>query len=322
MRSDANPVNRAGAVSPTISKLEPFRASDISNGIYADEVDQLGRVWYHIPNLGPKFCDAVRKYSIIANFKEAHVIARKRSKESECMWVGIVGDPATYTTGSKRHLIEFMMRNPGLNIDQSGRRQHTRIRTNKASNPLKKRRKKRRRMPFTSSRSDSSDVSSANDTQSKHRSRNLGADKGVTPDDLNVMSESDEESSAMSTTPSVLSIERQESGQYGFSVRDMTSASPPPPNEPRQKQSLFTLPHPSSYSSQPRSDWFDSVLRDPTLFALREPPMPSPESAKTCTLSRLSFNYPPHPASPVVPSVPRKYSVEDLNELLVKSDVI
>ena len=310
-----------------VGKLEPFRASDLSNGIYADGSDPLGRVWYHIPNLGPKFCDAVRKYSIIANFREAHVIARKRSKESECMWVGIVGDPAAYTTGSKRHLIEFMMRNPGLNVDQSNRRQQSRMRSSKNSNPLKKRRRKRRRLPFTSSRSESSEGSSLDTLQRARVAENKesGADahaSGATTLDHSRQSGSDDESSQLSTTPSIISMDRQGSGQYGFNVREPANASSPVflPVQPRPR--LFHLPHSavqtmSNTGDYYRRDWFDPVYNDPLLRIMREPPIPSPDSGKVLILSELD-DASPRQLSPVL-RTQRKYSVEDLNELLMQS---
>lgn len=318
LRLDSGSSGRVNASGVGIGKLEPFHASDISNGIFADDEDPLGRVWYHIPNLGPKFCDAVRKYSIIANFREAHVVARKKSKESECMWIGIVGDPAEYTTGSKRHLIDFMLRNPGINLDTSAnRRNQSRLRTNKSANPLKKRRRKRRRIPYAGIRIDSGEISSLDrklhdDTTDVNRA---GSGESVSQSESY---DDDDASSLMSTTPSVISIDRQASGQYGFGVRDLVGASPPIPNSLSQSDTrlkTFTLPPSTSTSNtQDRGDWLDSVDSEPHLFALREPPLPSPEAAKGFSLSRID------PPSPVVRAV-RKYSVEDLNELLVKSEL-
>ena len=299
-----------------IGKLEPFHASDISNGVFTDDDDPLGRVWYHIPNLGPKFCDAVRKYSIIANFREAHVVARKKSKESECMWIGIVGDPAEYTTGSKRHLIDFMLRNPGISLEQSAnRRNQSRMRTNKSANPLKKRRRKRRRLPYSGIRIDSGESSSI---ERKHADDSVDPNRTASGGSVS-HSESydDDDSSLMSTTPSVLSMDRQASGQYGFGVRDMMSVSPPVPptlSIPEPGVKSYTLPPPTSTAAPTdRGDWLDSMENEPHLFALREPPLPSPEPGKSFSSHRRDS------PSPFMQPV-RKYSVEDLNELLVRSE--
>lgn len=303
------------------SKLEPFRVSDMSNGIFADTTDPLGRVWYHIPNLGPKFCDAVRKYSIIANYREAHVVARKRSKESQCMWVGIVGDPAEYTTGSKRHLIDFLLRNPGMNLEQSGgKRNQSRSRTLRALNPLKKRRRRRRRIHITESRAESSEGSSLENrniygenipecNEQDGKSKLSQRDAEISSEDV------EDDSSLVSTSPSVIPVERQGSGEFAFDVRDQTNSSPALPNSqaPKPKLKEFALPYASSHKSHAsRGDWLDAANRDPTFFALREPPMPSPNGPKVFGFIR---NEPP---SPFV-QTSRKYSVEDLNDLLAKS---
>ena len=302
------------------SKLEPFRKSDLSKGVFADESDQLGRVWYHIPNLGPKFCDAVRKYSIVANYREAHVVARKRSKESLCMWVGIVGDPAGYTTGSKRHLIEFLLRNPGMNLDQSGsKRSQTRVRTIKTNNPLKKRRPGRRSIRLTSSHGELSEGSSLEYRNSNTENMRLcerrdSQCKVFDREDENSNEVTDDESSQVSTTPSIISIERQGSGGFGFDAAEPTSSSPPIPIVRGRKLKEYALPYAYSHSNMTsnRGDWLDTASRDPTFFALREPPMPSPDAKRMFSFAK---NDPP---SPVVQPY-RIYSVEDLNDLLVKS---
>jgi hypothetical protein len=302
--------------STNIGKLEPFLSTDLSNGIYADPSDPLGRVWYHIPNLGPKFCDAVRKYSIIANFREAHVIARKRSKESECMWVGIVGDPASYTTGSKRHLIDLMLRNPGVSIPQSGRRQQVRTRQTKPHGQLKKRRRKRRRTALSNSQSSEVSPSEGLIGSQRRKGLNLGVQsaRSVTDDRISGSPSGEDESSRLSTTPSVMSVDRQRSGQYGFHVRDISNVSPPPLRaHANLKPNLFSLPNPTSYSGPVLEDWIDSVNRDPALFALREIPLPSPEAGKILYVR-------PNPPSPTLQTAVRKYSVEDLNELLKQCD--
>ena len=310
--SDIAPSGKSYAQSVSLTKLEPFQPTDLSNGIYADANDPLGRVWYHIPNLGPKFCDAVRKYSIIANFREAHVIARKRSKESECMWVGIVGDPASYTTGSKRHLIDLMLRNPGVNIPPTGRRQHVRSRQSKPHGQLKKRRRKRRRT--TLSTGNSSEVSQS-ECVIGHRTHNDGISsmRCMIDDRASGSPSAEDESSRLSTTPSVMSFERQRSGQYGFHVREISGTSPPLGTESRPRPKFLTLPNPTSYAGPVLEDWIDSVNRDPALFALREIPLPSPEASKIIYIQ-------PNPPSPALQPTLRKYSVEDLNELLKQSD--
>jgi hypothetical protein len=305
------------------NKLEPYRSTDLSKGIYVDEGDSLGRVWYHIPNLGPKFCDAVRKYSVVANFREAHVIARKKSKESECMWVGIVGDPAEYTTGSKRHVIEFMLRNPGMSMESgSSRRQQSRARATKLINPLKKRRRKKRRGTSLSIRIDMSQSRKGHIPEAESVNQLSGTD--ILSSDLGNASESEsnDSSSQMSTTPSLLSVERQKSGNYGFSVREPL-VSPQPISATVQGSSvdmnlkLHALPQPTGTlnGSLNINDWLDALNSDPNTFALRDPLLASPEAGKSFSLNKS----PVQPPSPEV-RVFRKYSVEDLNLLLHNSE--
>jgi len=346
------------------SKLEPFRVTDIANGVYADESDPLGRAWYHIPNLGAKFCDAVRKYSIVANYREAHVIARKKSKDSECMWIGIVGDPASYTTGSKRHLIDLMLRNPGQSFDNSSRRHHAKVRSNRTSVAGKRRKRRRRRFQFPpgDSRNESEGShGTANQPGRIHKNRTgLNREKPGSGDDDEHDSVMDEDadsfSSQLSTTPSVLSMDQQVSNSYDFAVRETVGNASPPPHEltyfKRPAMNRFGLPHSASaglsintsYSHNDKGVWgFDSVYKDPVLYALREPPLPSPEAGRMFYLSRfdngnivtsnpqhqsymLSANGMPRPRSPTISSTSynttnvRKYSVADLNELLISSD--
>jgi hypothetical protein len=342
------------------SKLEPFKATDISNGTYADESDPLGRTWYHIPNLGAKFCDAVRKYSIVANYREAHVIARKKSKESECMWIGIVGDPATYTTGSKRHLIDMMLRNPGQSFDNGIRRQSSKVRVNRAVPTCKRRKRRRRRYPFLSdSRNETESSNSGSvtrrDTEARARSvlqrteavRNQPTEEHSNGEDEDSV---DLPSSPSSSTPSVLSMDQQVSNSFDFQVRDMIGSPPSRSNGNAKvhtvgKLSKFKLPGGttslsinSATTTVPDRDWeFNSVYRDPVLYALKEPPLPSPDAGKVFTFNRCDSRlisagarhchnpYPPgHPRSPRLlmsgQDVVRKYSVSDLNELLVSSD--
>jgi len=318
VRIDGESADRHVLASLAAPKLDPFRPTDLPRGVFADASDSLGRVWYHIPNLGPKFCDAVRKYSVVANFREAHVIARKKSKDSECMWIGIVGDPAEYTTGSKRHIIEFMFRNPGLALDQSAnRRAHTRIRTNKTINPLKKRRRKRRRPVFPILKTDSS-------------CGGLSLEERVSPQDdtaepTDSLSEAgssadDDISSHTSSTPSMIAIDRQVSGQYGFGLREAAS-SPLLPLAPAnitasEAKSKLNLPPATSILSLERGgDWLDTIHTGAHFYMLREPPVPSPEARKTFSLHKS--NEPPSPEVKVV----RKYSVEDLNQLLTTSEL-
>ena len=341
------------------SKLEPFKTTDISNGIYADESDPLGRTWYHIPNLGAKFCDAVRKYSIIANYREAHVIARKKSKDSECMWIGIVGDPATYTTGSKRHLIDMMLRNPGQSFDGGSRRHHAKIRTNRTTTAGKRRKRRRRRYPFLSdsrNESESSNSISAPRRGPDGRSRSrrstpaLEEDQAMDevtnaePDDSGELS-----STPVSSTPSVLSMDHQVSNPFDFHIRE-TVSSPPTRGPGLSRQHMnprlakFNLPEPTNTLNintdqvpAPERDWgFVSVYRDPVQYALREPPLPSPDAGKVFSFNRMESRptpsisklnqptYPVHPRSPTVNTMGhsgiRKYSVSDLNDLLVSAD--
>jgi hypothetical protein len=304
-----------------MNKLEPFRSSDLAKGIYVDDADQLGRVWYHIPNLGPKFCDAVRKYSVVANFREAHVIARKKSKESECMWVGIVGDPGEYTTGSKRHVIEFMLRNPGAATEQAqNRRAQTRSRATKLANPLKKRRRKKRRGSVLSIRVDSS-TSSKSPNEQECVALPIGSDRNsLAADNQRIASEDDESSSQMSTTPSLLSVERQPSGNYAFGVSENTASPQPSPSSiavssDASKLKFYSLPRPTStsYRATRQDDWLGNLISDKNTFALRDPQLSSPEGMKPFS-SKLA--YPPSPEIRVV----RKYSVEDLNVLLSNSE--
>jgi len=340
------------------SKLEPFKTTDISNGIYADESDPLGRTWYHIPNLGAKFCDAVRKYSIVANYREAHVIARKKSKDSECMWIGIVGDPATYTTGSKRHIIDMMLRNPGQSFDGGTRRHHAKIRTNRTAAAGKRRKRRRRRYPFLSDSRNETESSNSDSATRRIPDSRIRSGR-ATPEldgDLPMDEVSDVEhedsgansSSPASSTPSVLSMDQQVSNPFDFHIRD--TVSPPPARLPANAKpqviprlAKFTLPDSTNMlnvnTDAPHAlerDWeFVSVYRDPVQYALREPPLPSPDSGRVFSFNRLDsrttpsatrarHHQPVHPKSPTVNTSShtgiRKYSVTDLNELLVSSD--
>ena len=256
----------------------------------------------------------------MVNLREASVIARKKSKDSECMWLGIVGDPADYTTGSKRHIIEFMLRNPGITLEHSlNRRNSSRVRINKNLNPLKKRRRKRRRPTYQAVKSDVSGASSDSGKQQiDGSSGHIDAFSGSSFSD----SETDNISSESSITPSMISVDRQTSGQYGFGFRD-TTGSPPPPvsvaiaNANDSRQSQLTLPPASSTISVDQvGDWFDSINKGAYTFVLREPHLTSPEAAKQFSFSRSL--QPPSPEIKVV----RKYSIEDLNQLLAESDVI
>lgn len=313
------------------SRLDPFRATDITSGIYADASDALGRVWYHIPNLGPKFCDAVRKYSIVANYREAHVIARKKSKDSECMWIGIVGDPASYTTGSKRHIIDLMLRNPGQTFDQSARRQQGRVRSTRTSLSGKRRKRRRRRFPFNSESRNESEGSAADAANMEGVSEK--------PDDAGNSNETDADSSQLSSTPSSLSLENQVPNVYGFSLREPNMS--PPSSVQLQvhgalmtARSRFALPTPKNLSVQTECherDWhFTPLYDDPAMYAFREPPLPSPEPGKSFMLAKsgVSGRGVGHNSSsqkqvlsPLVSTaLHRRYSVADLNELLVISD--
>ena len=158
-------------------------------------------------------------------------------------------------------------------------------------------------------------------------------------------------SSPSSSTPSVLSMDQQVSNSFDFQVRDMIGS-------PRQsrlsgdakvhsiaKLSKFKLPDAtgtlsinSATTPAVDRDWdFNSVYRDPVLYALREPPLPSPDAGKVFSFKRcdsrlqsavVKQSYNPvhlaHPRSPRVSTstqdVARKYTVTDLNELLVSAD--
>jgi hypothetical protein len=322
-RSGRDPIEQHALATLCPSKLEPFRSTDMANGIYADDSDPLGRVWYHIPNLGPKFCDAVRKYSVVASFREANVIARKKSKDSDCMWVGIVGDPGDYTTGSKRHIIEFMCRNPGIAIDHTtNRRSHARSRTNKIMNPLKKRRRKRRRVVLPGTKCSTSGLLILTDDRPSTQTG-----PSVSSESLSEISssdgEKDEESSLSSGTPSMLNMDRQASGTFGFHERDAL-VSPQSavythikPSGSRLKR--FAIPQPLSTQLSGRpTDWLDTIHTGPHFFMLRDPQLPSPESSKTTGKPRA------HPVllSPEIKAISafRRYTVEDLNQLLHSSE--
>jgi hypothetical protein len=56
IRSDINSTDKAALISLANAKLGPFRQTNLGAGIYADDNDPLGRVWYHIPNLGARVC--------------------------------------------------------------------------------------------------------------------------------------------------------------------------------------------------------------------------------------------------------------------------
>jgi hypothetical protein len=158
----------------------------------------------------------------------------------------------------------------------------------------------------------------------------------------------DSSASQLSTTPSVLSMDQQISNPYDFSLREMANASPHPYEYTGNKERLLNrcgLPHASSslsintaHNPYDKGVWgFDSVYKDPVLYALREPPLPSPEAGRMFHLSRFdvgstSYQQPQQPSAflrPRSPTVyapgnsaagPRKYSVADLNELLLSSD--
>ena len=73
------------------------------DGVYRDESDPDERSWYHIPNFGRKFFDALRKYYMVReNGQEIRVAIKRPDKDSFCTWVGIVGHPRHYSTGGKR----------------------------------------------------------------------------------------------------------------------------------------------------------------------------------------------------------------------------
>ena len=73
------------------------------DGVYKDESDPDERTWYHIPNFGRKFFDALRKYYMVReNGQEIRVSIKRPDKDSYCTWVGIVGHPRHYSTGGKR----------------------------------------------------------------------------------------------------------------------------------------------------------------------------------------------------------------------------
>ncbi len=146
-------------------------------------------------------------------------------------------------------------------------------------------------------------------------------------------------------------MDQQVSNSFDFQVRDMIGS-------PRQsrlsgdakvhsiaKLSKFKLPDAtgtlsinSATTPAVDRDWdFNSVYRDPVLYALREPPLPSPDAGKVFSFKRcdsrlqsavVKQSYNPvhlaHPRSPRVSTstqdVARKYTVTDLNELLVSAD--
>ena len=72
-------------------------------GVYHDDSDSEGRTWYHVPNFGRKFFDALRKYyTVRENGREIRVAIKRPEKDSYCTWIGIVGHPRHYSTGGKR----------------------------------------------------------------------------------------------------------------------------------------------------------------------------------------------------------------------------
>ena len=79
---------------------EPQHAPD---GVFKDMHDPEERTWFHIPNFGRKFFDALRKYYMVTDSgQEIRVAIKRPDKESCCTWVGIVGNPRHYSTGGKR----------------------------------------------------------------------------------------------------------------------------------------------------------------------------------------------------------------------------
>ena len=299
----------------------------MNKGVHADETDTLGRVWYHIPNLGPKFCDAVRKYSIVANYREAHVIARKKSKDSECMWVGIVGDPASYTTGSKRHIIDMMIRDPEQ-VMASAQKRGSKIRSKNVAGS--KRRKRRRRHSSIILDSDSSNHTAIE----VNRKSNCGVnyfEKGGTA--------SDQESSSngSSRSMSVLSKENSDSEcpPFGFAVRESSPVCVGFTDNKAKLGDRSFLPPTTAYTltvntDTTHSDWLDTLESDPSLYALREPPLPSPENGWLCNFSKYDgcislSNTSTRMPTPVTNNnlhqfTVRRYSVADLNEMLVHAD--
>jgi len=73
------------------------------DGVFKDMHDPEERTWFHIPNFGRKFFDALRKYYMVTDSgQEIRVAIKRPDKESFCTWVGIVGNPRHYSTGGKR----------------------------------------------------------------------------------------------------------------------------------------------------------------------------------------------------------------------------
>ena len=97
---------RIGPIRKTPRK--PFRMYEDESrkapeGVYYDENDSEGRTWYHVPNFGRKFFDALRKYyTVQENGREIRVAIKRPEKDSFCTWIGIVGHPRNYSTGGKR----------------------------------------------------------------------------------------------------------------------------------------------------------------------------------------------------------------------------
>jgi hypothetical protein len=238
------------------------------------------------------------------------------------MWIGICGDPSEYSTGSKRHIIEFMLRNPGIALDQSSNRRNTsRLRTSKSMNPLKKRRRKRRRPTIAVAKANVSESSPEYSTGQPDQSH--GSLDGMSGTTSPADSEYDNVSSESSGTPSMISIERQTSGHFNFGLRDTAGSPPPPPvaitvpNQSEGQGQISVLPTASSTLAIDQvGDWFDSINTGRYMFVLREPHLVSPEGAKAFTFSRTL-----QPASPEI-KIARKYSLDDLNKLLAESEII
>jgi hypothetical protein len=78
---------------------DPQQLRYVPSGVFTSE----SRTWYHVPNFGRKFFDALRKYYIVeSDGTESRVVIKRPEKDSYCTWVGITGNPRNYSTGGKR----------------------------------------------------------------------------------------------------------------------------------------------------------------------------------------------------------------------------
>lgn len=95
---------RVGSDSLLASDVEMEEFVAASPGFVPDGIYREGdRAWYHVPNYGRKFFDALRKYYVLGEDGcEVRVLIKRPEKDALCTWIGVQGNPRNYSTGGKR----------------------------------------------------------------------------------------------------------------------------------------------------------------------------------------------------------------------------